>query len=96
MTAQKDQRQNSYGARVESHGQNRSTCSSKVRGSAQPDRLNWCATLTIDKAGRVVIPKPLRDQLHLNPGDILELEAHGEIMTMRPVRPVAPLRKERG
>jgi AbrB family looped-hinge helix DNA binding protein len=54
------------------------------------------ATLTIDKAGRVVIPKPLRDQLHLNPGDTLELEAQGEIMTMRPVRLVAPLHKERG
>jgi len=47
-------------------------------------------TLTIYKAGRVVIPKPLRDELHLNPGDTLELELQGEIMTMRPVRPAAP------
>ena len=53
-------------------------------------------TLTVDKAGRVVIPKALRDELHLNPGDTLELEIQGEIMTMRPVRPIAPLRKERG
>jgi AbrB family looped-hinge helix DNA binding protein len=53
-------------------------------------------TLTIDKAGRIVIPKPLREELHLGPGDALELEAEGETLTLRPVRPVAPLQKERG
>src|SRR6266542_5675827 len=31
---------------------------------------------TIDKAGRLVIPKPLRDQLGLRPGDV-ELTADG-------------------
>lgn len=30
--------------------------------------------VTIDKAGRVVVPKPLRDLLHLEPGQELELE----------------------
>jgi AbrB family looped-hinge helix DNA binding protein len=34
--------------------------------------------LTLDKAGRVVIPKPLRDELNLEPGDALQLEAEGE------------------
>jgi AbrB family looped-hinge helix DNA binding protein len=52
--------------------------------------------LTIDKAGRVVIPKHLRDQLRLEPGDALELEAAGEEITLRPVRGTAPLRKEHG
>jgi AbrB family looped-hinge helix DNA binding protein len=52
--------------------------------------------LTIDKAGRVVIPKQLRDQLHLQPGDALEMEAAGEQITLRPVRGTAPLRKEHG
>jgi AbrB family looped-hinge helix DNA binding protein len=52
--------------------------------------------LTIDKAGRVVIPKPLRDSLHLGPGDALELETDGETMTLRPVRSIPPLQKERG
>ena len=30
--------------------------------------------LIIDKAGRVVIPKPLREELNLEPGDSLEVE----------------------
>jgi AbrB family looped-hinge helix DNA binding protein len=33
--------------------------------------------LIIDKAGRVVIPKPLREKLHLEPGDSLEMESAG-------------------
>jgi AbrB family looped-hinge helix DNA binding protein len=52
--------------------------------------------LTIDKAGRVVIPKPLRKELHLEPGDVLEIEIAGEQITMRPVRGTGPLAKERG
>jgi AbrB family looped-hinge helix DNA binding protein len=52
--------------------------------------------LTLDKAGRIVIPKPLREELHLEPGDALELEITGEQITLRPVRGTAPLTKERG
>jgi len=52
--------------------------------------------LTIDKAGRVVIPKPLREELHLEPGDTLEMESAGEQITLRPVRGTGPLRKEHG
>jgi AbrB family looped-hinge helix DNA binding protein len=52
--------------------------------------------LTIDKAGRVVIPKPLREELHLEPGDTLEMESAGEEITLRPVRGTGPLRKEHG
>jgi AbrB family looped-hinge helix DNA binding protein len=53
-------------------------------------------TVTLDKAGRVVIPKTLREELHLEPGDTLALESEGESVTLRPVRSTAPLRKERG
>ncbi|MCI0622953.1 MAG: AbrB/MazE/SpoVT family DNA-binding domain-containing protein [Acidobacteria bacterium] len=53
-------------------------------------------TVTLDKAGRVVIPKTLRDELHLEPGDSMELESEGESVTLRPVRASTPLRKERG
>jgi AbrB family looped-hinge helix DNA binding protein len=52
--------------------------------------------LTLDKAGRVVIPKALRDELNLGPGDALRLEAEGEQIILRPLRGVIPLRKERG
>ena len=52
--------------------------------------------LIIDKAGRVVIPKPLREKLHLEPGDALEIENTGEQITLRPVRGTGPLTKEHG
>ena len=52
--------------------------------------------LTIDKAGRVVIPKPLREELHLEAGDALEMESAGEQITLRPVRGTGPLAKEHG
>ena len=53
-------------------------------------------TVTLDKAGRVVLPKRLREELHLSPGDALELSLEGEQMTLRPRRIVPPLQKERG
>ena len=53
-------------------------------------------TVTIDGAGRVVLPKPLRDELRLEAGDTLQLELEGERVTLRPVRSKSPLRKERG
>ena len=52
--------------------------------------------ITMDKAGRVVIPKPLREELHLEPGDALEMESVGEQITLRPVRGTGPLTKEHG
>lgn len=39
---------------------------------------------TIDKAGRVVIPKPLRDQVGLRPGAV-ELTAEGAGLRIEPV-----------
>ena len=53
-------------------------------------------TLTIDAAGRVVIPKTVRESLHLSAGDTLSIESDGESVTLRPLRPGSPLRKERG
>jgi AbrB family looped-hinge helix DNA binding protein len=54
------------------------------------------AKITLDKAGRVVLPKNLRDELHLSPGDTLELTVEGDQMTLRPQRATSPLQKERG
>jgi AbrB family looped-hinge helix DNA binding protein len=52
--------------------------------------------LTIDRGGRIVIPKPVREELNLEPGDSLEMESAGEQITLRPVRGTAPLKKEHG
>jgi AbrB family looped-hinge helix DNA binding protein len=53
-------------------------------------------TVTLDKAGRLVIPKMVRDKLHLDAGDALELEFEGQQMILRPARSASPLRKEQG
>ena len=50
----------------------------------------------LDKAGRIVLPKTLRQELQLGPGDTLEAETSGEQITLRPLRGNAPLRKKHG
>jgi AbrB family looped-hinge helix DNA binding protein len=52
--------------------------------------------VTLDRAGRVVIPKILRDELRLSPGDTLDLTVKGDEVTLRPRRGATPLQKERG
>ena len=59
-------------------------------------RTVMSAHLTIDKAGRVVILKSLREDLRLEPGDSLEMETAGEQITLRPVRGTSPLTKKDG
>lgn len=53
-------------------------------------------TLTIDRAGRLVLPKPVRDELQLAAGDSLELESSEDQIILRPVRGGATLRKKQG
>jgi len=52
--------------------------------------------VTLDRAGRVVLPKTLRDEMHLSPGDTLDLTVKGDEVTLRPRRGATPLHKERG
>ena len=52
--------------------------------------------LTIDTAGRVVIPKSVRDDLQLQGGDTLELEREGDSLWLRPVRSKAAMRQKKG
>ena len=53
-------------------------------------------TLTVDRAGRIVLPKPVRDELQLSAGASLELESSGDQIVLRPVRETARLRKKQG
>lgn len=50
----------------------------------------------LDQAGRVVLPKKLRDELHLYPGDTLDLTVQGDEVTLRPRRSSSPLQKKQG
>lgn len=54
------------------------------------------AKLKVDKLGRIVLPKPVRDKLELKPGDELELETLDDRIMLRPPRGGAQLRKKRG
>jgi AbrB family looped-hinge helix DNA binding protein len=54
------------------------------------------ARLTLDKAGRIVLPKPVRQKLQLVAGDELDLEASEDRITLRPLRGNAQLRKKHG
>jgi AbrB family looped-hinge helix DNA binding protein len=53
-------------------------------------------TLTVDKAGRVVLPKPVRDQMQLRAGDSLEIESSEDRIVLRPRRGGAGLYKKQG
>ncbi len=52
--------------------------------------------VSLDKAGRVVLPKGLRDKMRLSPGDQFLIEGEPERITLRPVRPQATMKKEYG
>jgi len=41
-------------------------------------------TVTIDKAGRIVVPRKLRDELHLVAGTALRIERSGDRLTLQP------------
>jgi AbrB family looped-hinge helix DNA binding protein len=49
-------------------------------------------SVTIDKAGRFVLPKNVREQLGLSPGDELELTLSEDAVTIR-AKPKTPLVK---
>ena len=54
------------------------------------------STIVIDSAGRVVLPKKLRDELRIGPGDSLELESDGDRVTLRPSSSETRLRQKDG
>jgi AbrB family looped-hinge helix DNA binding protein len=50
---------------------------------------------TIDKAGRLVIPKQLRDELGLRPGEV-EVTAYGAALRVEPITKDESLHEESG
>lgn len=55
--------------------------------------------LTVDDYGRIVIPKPIRERLGLEPGSTLELDVEptggdGESITLRPTGQEPTLQRE--
>jgi len=50
----------------------------------------------IDKAGRIVVPKKLRDALHLTPGTRLQIDLYGNNLTLMPSATEAQLVIENG
>jgi len=67
-----------------------------TEGSEPRHAATVIAKLTLDRSGRVSLPKSLREEMRLAPGDSLHLESEGERITLRPLRPQARLKKERG
>lgn len=53
-------------------------------------------TVTLDSTGRVVIPKGMRDELHLEAGDKLNVESDGNSVVLSRVRPEHRMRKKKG
>ncbi|MDI1314999.1 AbrB/MazE/SpoVT family DNA-binding domain-containing protein [Prosthecobacter sp.] len=51
------------------------------------------ATVTLDKAGRLVLPKPVRDQLHLRAGSKLRLDVTGDRMELTQEVPEVKIEK---
>ncbi|MDE3076688.1 MAG: AbrB/MazE/SpoVT family DNA-binding domain-containing protein [Chloroflexota bacterium] len=52
--------------------------------------------MVIDKAGRIVVPKSIREQLRLTPGTELEAGVEGGQLVARPVGPEAILARRNG
>jgi AbrB family looped-hinge helix DNA binding protein len=50
-------------------------------------------TLTIDRAGRVVIPKPIRDKLGLRAGSTLEMIETFDGLSLKPAEEKSPFER---
>ena len=59
-------------------------------------KYRYGMVITIDSAGRLVVPKPLREQLNLTAGCELEIEAVGDTITLRRASAEPALIRKRG
>ena len=53
-------------------------------------------TLRMDKAGRVILPKPLRDRLGLHEGSDLEIVETSEGLLLKPIEPQPSMVRKQG
>ena len=53
-------------------------------------------TIKIDKAGRIVLPKPVRQRFHLREGSELEIEERSDGLTLRPVEQRPSMARKNG
>lgn len=51
---------------------------------------------TLDKFGRIIIPKGIRDDLGLEPGAVLEVEKDGQSISLQPLRPAGEIVSKKG
>ena len=52
--------------------------------------------VVLDTSGRLALPKSLRDHMRLSPGDSVSIEAEDDTITVKPIRPMASIKKECG
>lgn len=57
---------------------------------------NMKSQVSIDKAGRVVLPKELRDELHLQAGDLLDISLENDEVRLHPSRAANRMKRENG
>ena len=53
-------------------------------------------TIKVDKAGRIVLPKPVRERFHLREGSELEIEERSDGLTLKPVEQRSSIVQEDG
>ncbi|HEU4394306.1 MAG TPA: AbrB/MazE/SpoVT family DNA-binding domain-containing protein [Planctomycetota bacterium] len=61
-----------------------------------PRRRKPVNTTTLDKFGRVLLPKPLRDRVGIRPGDDLRVKVREGSLVLEPVRGEIGITTERG
>jgi len=53
-------------------------------------------TVKIDLAGRVSLPRPLRERFRLRGGDLLAIEIRGDVIELRPTQTAGQLKRVNG